>query len=182
MVRYLGHVAVRGCRTAVLGHVQDIPCQSPERLNWTLNLALYGAWGWTEQLLEVCSNLRELMVLSDSNLGLWGWQFMWRGHLVFLWSSYSLHCTRFLTQPNRVRVSEWRRTGVKIAWPCVTPAMLVYLASVVKFSFVLCIGVKMKTGTSGCSHPSVSQEGRTQLIDVALSAGPFYRVRFVGFF
>lgn len=60
--------------------------------------------------------------------------------------------------------------------------MLVYLASVVKFPFVLCIGVKMKTGTSVCSNPSVSQEGRTQLIDVALSAGPFYRVRFVGFF
>lgn len=33
MVRYLGHVAVSGCRTAFLGHVQDIPCQSPEQLN-----------------------------------------------------------------------------------------------------------------------------------------------------
>lgn len=33
MVRYLGHVAVRGCRTVILGHVQDIPCQSPEHLN-----------------------------------------------------------------------------------------------------------------------------------------------------
>lgn len=60
--------------------------------------------------------------------------------------------------------------------------MLVYLDSVVKFSFVLCIGAKMKTGTSVCIHPSVSQKGRTLLTDVALSAGPFFRVRFVGFF
>lgn len=127
----------------------------------TLNLALYWEWGWTEQLLEVSSILWELMVLSDRNLGLWGWQFVWRGCLVFLWSSYRLYCSWFLTQLNRVRVSEWR-TGVKIAWLCVTPAMLVYLASVVKFSFVLCIGVKMKTGTSVCNHPSVSHEGRTR--------------------
>lgn len=31
----------------------------------------------------------------------------------------------------------------------------------------------MKTGTSVCFHPSVSQEVRTQLTDVALSTGPF---------
>lgn len=82
---------------------------------------------------------------------------------------------------SKVKVSEWR-IGVKIAWPCVIPTMLVYLDSVVKFSFVLCIGMKMKTGTWVCSHPSVSQEGRTQLTEVALSAGRFFRVRFVGFF
>lgn len=159
MVKCLGHIAVRGCRTAFLGHMQDILCQSPEQLNWTLNLGFY----WAQQLLEVPSSLWELMVLSDSN---------WRGHIVFLQSSCRLNCTWFLTQPKRVKISEWR-IGAKIAWPCVTPAMLVYLGSVVNFSFVLCIGVKMKTGTSVCIHPSVSLKGRTQLTDVSLSVGPF---------
>lgn len=138
---------MRGYRTAFLGHAQDIPCQSPKQLNWTLNLAFYCVWGWTEQLLEVSSNLWELMVLCDSSQGLWGWQFIWRVHVVFHQSSFRLYCTWFLTQPNRVKVIEWR-IGAKIAWPCVTPAMLVYLDSVIKFSFVLCIRVKMKTGTS----------------------------------
>lgn len=57
MVRYLGHTAERGCRTAFLGHGQDILCQSPEQINSTLNLAVYWAQGWTEQFLEVSSNL-----------------------------------------------------------------------------------------------------------------------------
>lgn len=72
MVRYLGHISMRGCRTAFLGHVQDIPCQSPEQLNSTLNLAFYWAQGWTEQLLKVSSNLCQLMVLCNRSWGLWG--------------------------------------------------------------------------------------------------------------
>lgn len=96
------------------------------------------------------------------------------GEVMFFSRALTLYCTWFLTQPSRVRVGEWR-IGAKIAWPCVIPAMLVCLASVVKFSFVLSIRVKMKTGTSVCIHPSVSQEGRTQLIDTTLSAGSFLR-------